>query len=239
MNEQLNNDKPLYIGKTLEIVSNEQFFYYVTFYYTQLKSLKIKNVSIHFLDFFNFLDNFHIEELEVMECSIACDLVSVLLTKHNSIIKLELFNVNNSVIHILNNLPSYINTLIVNCHEISDGDFYLDQSMTNLPLGLQELTIKLPDLSKSINLCSTIQHYEQYGYFNVLFGIKCPYSCIIIIEVLNKKYHVSYEDNDNTKITITDNHIEKLIITKVIPYLETQLEYVYLDMNDRRRFAAQ
>jgi len=230
-------NKPLYIHNYLEINSNKSFFNYSQFRYTQLKSLKIINVSLHFKDLFNLLDNYSIERLDKMNCDIECDLVSVLLNKHNNTTTLELCNVNRTAINILNNLPNYINILQIQYPTVSCGDFYLNKSMTNLPPSLQKIILQLPFLKEN-NIYSTIANYERSGYFNILFEIKRPHECIVQIDISGVKYPILYDDkdNDNTQLTLVINNCEKIIIKKVIP-CGLEVDYIYLDVEERQRFA--
>ena len=248
----MNIDRLIYTNKNLEIGNNSEFSFYTQYRYVQLESVKINNVKINFNKFLKFMDNLNIEHVNTIKCNIRCNFMAISLVKYNNIVKLRLRSIDKSIIHILNNLPNYINILVIEYPEIHNNNFFLDTAMTNLPPSLKKIVIKLPS-SFFQNINDDIGYYQKRGYLNVLFGIKNPYKCIIEVDISKNRYRVlNDDDNDNAHLTLTNYNtfqntninqqiiIKKIIIKKVVPdpvNIGLQVEHVYLDSEERNRFA--
>jgi hypothetical protein len=220
----------LITNNVIEICSNDEFFN-ENIKYENINIIKISNVSIDdfslISNFFNKIDyKIDYSRLKKLRCAFSCRDITLLISKNNNKIKLEIYKINNYVLNILSNLPNFINELHIECPIISDNNFYLNNSLTNLPILLEKIIIKIP----SQDYLNELEDYENDGYLNVLFGIKIPYKCIVEVSILNKIYQVIYENNDNDLLTLIPiNSNKKILIKKVIPYLDSE---------ERKRFAA-
>jgi len=93
-----------------------------------------------------------------------------------------------SIHSIINDLPQNITALAINISDTTKTKF-LEKIMTNLPFGLKLVRFNYIEnkLSKEINIKSDVK-------FNVLFGIKIPLNCGIVVNYKNVDYDVIYND---------------------------------------------
>lgn len=230
-------------NNVIEICSNDEFFN-DNIQYENISIINISNVSINdFSSISNFFNKIDYSRLKKLCCAFSYRDITLLISKNNNKIKFGIYTINKYVLNILSNLPNCINELYIECPIISDNNFYLNNSLTNLPILLEKIVIKIP----SQYYWNELKDYETHGYLNVLFGIKIPYKCVVEVSILNKIYQVIYENNDEDSLTLIPitltpiNSNKKFIIKKVIPCTNTQqilTDYVYLDSEERQRFAS-
>ncbi len=223
-------------NNVIEICSNDEFFN-DNIKYENINILKIFNVLVKdFSSIINFFDKINLSYLEYLYCSFRCRDILLLISKNKNKIKLEISTVNNYVLDILSNLPNFINELYIQCPIILDNNFYLNNSLTNLPILLEKIIIKTPGQ----HYWNELKDYENDGYLNVLFGIKVPFTCVVEVFILNKIYQIIYENNDVDSLTLIQiNSNKKILIKKVIPCVDAEIipSYIYLDSEERKRFA--
>lgn len=173
------------IKKILLITTNYEFFYRRKFFYRNLESLKIDNVSVSNFDNINdFFTKFDIIKLKFLHCNFTYNNIKISLSKNNNGIELGLHTINSSGFDILNNLPNFINILNIEYPLVSNNIFYLDNVLSNLPPLLEKISIKIPPIYQY----KKIKDYESNGYLNALFGIKIPYGCMVEVDLLDIKY---------------------------------------------------
>jgi hypothetical protein len=93
-----------------------------------------------------------------------------------------------SISSIINNLPTNTDNLLIGIGDVTKTHF-LENILTNLPSGLKQ--IKFIYKQKTFSNIKTI---ESSPKFNVLFGVKIPLNCSIVVNYENVDYDVKYNE---------------------------------------------
>lgn len=117
---------------------------------------------------------------------------NIILSKFNNEITLNIDKyTQNSIKSIINDLPNNIDNLLITISKIIQTIF-LEKIFTNLPFNLKIIKF-IYDQYK----LAEVETMKSNGKFNVLFGIKIPFNCKVIINYDNLDYDIKYNDFDN------------------------------------------
>lgn len=123
----------------------------------------------------------------------------LIFEKINDNIKLKVKIYKNSYLKkIIENLPLVINTLeldFLNFKFYKDNIDCLDNIFTNLPMNLNTIKFIYPYLFEKYMS-------NEYGDFNLLFGIKIPMNCQIFVLFGKNTYSIIYEKPNILKLTL-------------------------------------
>lgn len=122
---------------------------------------------------------------------------------------------------IMNNLPSNISNLVIDIDKKTHTPD-LEGLFTNLPFNLKKIKFKYKFSLFDIDKDAT------HGIFNLVFGIKVPFGCKIIIVYGGKNYTVKYISNKQLqivkKVKAETNFFYEI---KKINYIEEHKNIIY------------
>ena len=155
---------------------------------------------------------FFCENCDFTVCGFVYDGIKMVITKNYGKITLNIGDyTNSSLSSIINNLPENIDDLVVSIATSAETKF-LEKIFINLPFTLK----KIKFIYKGSKI-SEIKSMESDGKFNVLFGIKFPFSCDFIVNYDNVDYEAKYIDPENELELKKKKQIFKIKYTKPKP----------------------
>jgi hypothetical protein len=229
-------------------ITNEEKLKKFTGEIANIKKLKIKNVVIDIkeIDIFNnFLSKLSYDSMEKLNCKIS--------TKYHSL-RISVKKINNDFVYklkiehfddvktILDNLPIFITQLKIDLSDCNTLELnskkILDIEYSNLPFTLKKLNVKFPFRSHP-QPCEKLQ--KETGIYNILFCFKIPFGLVtkVFDSGSKKKYLVNFNFSSNDTIEFVDYYLttdKKYYIIKKT-FFECPINYVFLDSEERSRFA--
>lgn len=164
------------------------------------------------------------ENYDFSICHFVYDGTNITINKSDDEITLRIdYYTEQSIVSIVNNLPENITILTISISDTTKTKL-LEKILTNLPFGL-----KLVKFDYMENKLFKVKNIESDGKFNVLFGIKIPFNCRVVVNYENTIYDVKYNDFYNGK---DNQHELKLELrskeqTFIIKYVDNS----YIPMN--------
>jgi hypothetical protein len=151
------------------------------------------------------VDDFTVYDFSFYDC--AHDKIITKVYKHFNELTLQIYIRSGlDISSIMNNLPTNIDNLYINISQYTEIK-YLENKFTNLPFSLKKIKFvyeyhKFPE----------IKTVESEGRFNLLFGIKIPFNCEIVVNYKNMDYIVKYiESGSGSELELrTDKQIFKI-----------------------------
>jgi hypothetical protein len=227
----------IYQGKNLYIGTYEEFHKYLDFDYPDLESLEIINFHENPNIFFSFLQKIEVNKLKYINCALYFYNANFIYIKNDKKNIVKLTNICGSIDNIINNLPIYLDTLI-----ITDPSPYSKNKIENLPVSLKNILFVYSDKNfKDVNIKmdhEIIKLCESKFYFNILFEIiKLPHGCTVEISVLDKKYQVLYDNFDASILQIKVNNLLKTIEKQtILPPPLLKVDHIFLTYEERGQF---
>lgn len=138
----------------------------------------------------------------------------IVLSKNNNLVTLHIDKyTQESIESIINDLPTNIDNLLINITDTTQT-FFLEKIFINLPI-----TLKIIKFYYKQGKLSEMKTMESNGIFNVLFGIKIPFNCKILIEYDEIEYHVKYNIHDTELELVSNNELYKIQYIKCIAFV--------------------
>lgn len=162
------------------------------------------------------------ENLELQYCEFICNEIDITIIHCNKkkILSID-YDTKENIESIISDLPNNINNLIINIAHTTETT-KLEKIFTNLPFSLN----KIKFVYKQSKL-SEIKIMETRGKFNILFGIKIPFSCRVEINYDNVNYNVKYNSYHDEIELEMEQQLKIKYIPLIIKYVNT-IAYVPL-----------
>lgn len=148
-----------------------------------------------------YLGDFEIKTLDKMDIYLLCNNMKIYMSKKTNDILMKISGINYITIKWLNNLPLFINILILDL----DRMVFLDNCIENLPINIKKIII---NINFSISYLGA-----NYEYISFVKKLKLPFNCCVEICNNNKFYKVMYGDTEENELEIYDmqNNINMII----------------------------